>query len=263
MTFRREVVSNENRRISYLVEGVGPPLILVPGVFYPATAWVKYGYFERFASSYQVIAIDYPGHGESAGPTDPAVYSAELLASDVIAVIEHEKAAGACVWGYAGGAEIAAQVARRRPDLVSGLIFAGTFLGNVSEALDGIGIDLELATERCAVALENDDWEGFFDMFVGDIPPEVRAEMREGNSGPVAAARTRATTTRPRAFLKPPAPTLVYSADQEMFATANARLAELMPLEMGVVPGSGFDGFRLVDQVAPMVERFLGSLVRG
>jgi pimeloyl-ACP methyl ester carboxylesterase len=242
MPFRREVVSNENRRIPYLAEGVGPPLILTPGVFYPATAWVKWGYFERFASSYQVIAMDYPGHGESAASTDPAAYSAELLASDVIAVIEQEKAAGVCV--YADGAEIAAQVARRRPDLVSGLIFAGTFLGNVAEALDGIGIDLESFIERCAGALENDDWDGFFDMFVGDIPPEVRAEMREGNSGSVAAARTRATTTRSRGFLKSPAPTLVYWADQEIFATANARLAELMPLEIGVVPGSGFDGFR-------------------
>ncbi|MFT5202410.1 MAG: pimeloyl-ACP methyl ester carboxylesterase [Candidatus Aldehydirespiratoraceae bacterium] len=262
MPFRREMVSSDDRRVSYLVEGVGPALILIPGVFYSAATWVRSGYFDRFASSYQVIAIDHPGHGEIAGPTDPAAYSAELLVSDVIAVIEHEKAAEACVWGYAGGAEIAALVARRRPNLVCGLIFAGAFLGDVAEALDGIGIDLESATERCAVALENGDWEGFFDMVVGDTPPEVRAEIRGNKNGPVVAARVRATMTRPRAFLKPPAPTLAYWADQEVFATANSRLAESMPLETGVVPGSGFDGFRLVDQVAPMVERFLGSLVR-
>jgi pimeloyl-ACP methyl ester carboxylesterase len=262
MPFRREMVSDEDRRISYLAEGVGPPLVLVPGVFFSAAAWDKCGYFELFASSYQVIAIDHPGHGESAVSTDPAAYSAELLATDVIAVIEQEKATGGCVWGYAGGAEIAAQVARRRPDLVSGLIFAGTFLGNVAEALDGIEINLESFIEPCAGALENDDWDGFSDMFVGDISPEVRAEMREGNSGPVAAARTRATITRPRGLLKSSAPTLVYWADQEMFAKANARLAELMSLDMGVVPGSSFDGFCLVDRVAPMVERFLGLLVR-
>ena len=83
------------------------------------------------ARSYRVIAVDWPGHGESPYPRDPFVPAAALYADvleDVVAALDLPAAVfiGNSVGGFA-----AARLALTKPERVAGLVLVDTggFLG--------------------------------------------------------------------------------------------------------------------------------------
>src|SRR5262245_30161061 len=63
-------------RIHYRSAGSGPPLLLVHGLMTTSYSW-RYNLAE-LATHFQVIAVDLPGCGHSAGPPDRAYGIAEL-----------------------------------------------------------------------------------------------------------------------------------------------------------------------------------------
>jgi pimeloyl-ACP methyl ester carboxylesterase len=107
-------------RLRYLVGGTGDPVVLVHGLGGAATNWVEL--IPELVERYRVLVLDLPGHGDSgrlprgAGVTDFAVA--------VAAVIEHEHASPALVFGHSFGGHTALRLAHRRPELVRGLLLA-------------------------------------------------------------------------------------------------------------------------------------------
>ena len=69
----------------------GRPLVLLHGLFSNANVnWLKFGTAARIADAgLRVIMPDFRGHGKSAAPTDAAAYPADVLADDVLALIDH------------------------------------------------------------------------------------------------------------------------------------------------------------------------------
>jgi pimeloyl-ACP methyl ester carboxylesterase len=138
--------------IAFSDEGEGDPIILVHGfassknVNWVYPAWVS----ELKKNGRRVVAIDLRGHGESGKLYRPEQYSIEILASDVIALMDHLKLERADIMGYSLGSRITAHLARSQPQRLRCAILGGIGIGliegggpgeNVAEALEAPSLD--------------------------------------------------------------------------------------------------------------------------
>jgi hypothetical protein len=87
-------------RLWYATYGAGPPVILLHGGLADSETWG--GQVPALARSHRVVLIDTRGHGRSTRDDVPLTY--ELLAADVIGVMDNLKIAKADVVGWSDGA---------------------------------------------------------------------------------------------------------------------------------------------------------------
>ena len=138
--------------IAYLDEGEGEPILLVHG--FASTKNVNWAYptwvSELRKNGRRVIALDNRGHGESAKLYDPADYSIPVMASDVVALMDHLDIARADVMGYSLGARMTAwlglnESGRLRSAILGGIGMAMIEGGgpgeNVARALEAPSLD--------------------------------------------------------------------------------------------------------------------------
>jgi pimeloyl-ACP methyl ester carboxylesterase len=138
--------------IAYLDEGEGDPIILVHGfassknVNWVYPAWVS----ELKKNGRRVIALDLRGHGDSSKLYEPEEYGIEILAGDVIALMDHLKLERADIMGYSMGGRTTAYLARYQPARLRSAILGGIGIGliegggpgeNVAEALEAPSLD--------------------------------------------------------------------------------------------------------------------------
>jgi pimeloyl-ACP methyl ester carboxylesterase len=138
--------------IAYLDEGEGDPILLVHGFastknvnwIYPT--WVS----ELRKSGRRVIALDNRGHGESEKLYDPADYSIPMMASDVVALLDHLDIARADVMGYSLGGRMTAWLGLHEPERLRSAILGGIGMAmiegggpgeNVAQALEADSLD--------------------------------------------------------------------------------------------------------------------------
>jgi pimeloyl-ACP methyl ester carboxylesterase len=106
-------VQHDGARIFYETYGNGPPVILLHGGFANSRYWGNQTP-ALLKAGYQVILIDSRGHGRSSRDARPYTY--ELMASDVVAVMDHLHIPKASVVGWSDGAIIALVMALTSPD---------------------------------------------------------------------------------------------------------------------------------------------------
>jgi pimeloyl-ACP methyl ester carboxylesterase len=138
--------------IAYLDEGEGDPILLLHGfassknVNWVYPAWVS----ELKKNGRRVIALDFRGHGDSSKLYEPEQYSIEILASDVIALMDHLKLERADIMGYSMGGRTTAYLARYQPPRLRAAILGGIGIGliegggpgeNVAEALEAPALE--------------------------------------------------------------------------------------------------------------------------
>ncbi|MGI8810596.1 MAG: alpha/beta fold hydrolase [Acidimicrobiales bacterium] len=87
---------------------------------------------------WHAVAPDLRGHGSSDRPTDPAAYSFELMAADVVALADELGWDRFAILGHSMGGAVAQFVALDHPERLTGLVLASTFHGPVP------GITMEL-----------------------------------------------------------------------------------------------------------------------
>jgi pimeloyl-ACP methyl ester carboxylesterase len=98
-----------------------PPLVLLHGAYMTIDlAFAKL--LPTLAKTHQVIAVELQGHGRTADIDRPIRY--ELMAGDIIALLEHLGVDDADFFGYSMGGNVALQVAIQRPELVRKLVVA-------------------------------------------------------------------------------------------------------------------------------------------
>jgi pimeloyl-ACP methyl ester carboxylesterase len=119
-------LSRPEGRIAYDVDGVGPLVVLVPGMGDLRGAYRFLAPALREAA-YRVACTDLRGHGDS--DMTFTSYGDIETGSDVIALIE-ELGGPAVIAGNSMGAGAAILAAAERPDLVSGLVLIGPFVRN-------------------------------------------------------------------------------------------------------------------------------------
>ena len=113
--------------LAYRSAGTGIPIVLlhafpIDGRLYETQLSAA----EAGRLNARVVAVDIPGFGRTPLPEPaPDVLSVELLADMLAAFLEAEGLAPAVVGGVAIGGYTGIELARRRPDLVKGLVLIG------------------------------------------------------------------------------------------------------------------------------------------
>ncbi|WP_322796747.1 alpha/beta fold hydrolase [Tepidiforma sp.] len=101
-----------------------PAVVLLHGFTSDLRMW--HPVVERIAGDYAVIAMDLRGHGQSAAPEDLSLYTAELLAGDVGALLDHLGVDLCVLVGCSFGGMIALQYAVDAPGRLAGLVLTDT-----------------------------------------------------------------------------------------------------------------------------------------
>jgi len=115
-------VEHDGARIWYATYGRGAPVLLLHGGLGHSGNW-GYQVPALIAAGYRAILIDTRGHGRSTRDARPYTY--ELLASDVLAVLDALAVERAAVVGWSDGACTALILAHRAPARVAGVFFFG------------------------------------------------------------------------------------------------------------------------------------------
>lgn len=240
--------------ISYDTRGEGPGLLLVHGTLQSSRRWLDCGYPDEFADAFHVVMPDLLGHGQSAKPHEPEAYTVDGQIADLLAVLDAEGLPEVHVWGYSGGAVLAAALAARHPDRVLSLV-----LGGIPPNVEG---DVRRAvTQPWIDALRSADWGQFWEVF---LPLDAGTQrLLERQNDPVAVgAFVEGLAETASLFAPVEAPVLCYHGTAEVFfdlaeATAREIGAEFVPVE-----GLGHDeAFHRLDAVAPTVHDFLSRSV--
>jgi pimeloyl-ACP methyl ester carboxylesterase len=113
-------VENEGARIWYSTYGAGLPVILLHGGLGHSGNW-GYQVPALVQNGYCAVLIDSRGHGRSTRDVRP--YSYELMASDVLAVMNRLRLERSALVGWSDGACISLILARQKPDRVAGVFF--------------------------------------------------------------------------------------------------------------------------------------------
>jgi pimeloyl-ACP methyl ester carboxylesterase len=116
----------DGTRLHYIVEGTGPPLVLIGGRTSTIEgAWWRY--IPALAARFKVIALDNRGTGASDKPNTP--YSTRLMAEDALTVLHDAGETSAHWFGLSMGGMILQQLALNHPDAVRSLILGATHCG--------------------------------------------------------------------------------------------------------------------------------------
>ncbi len=110
-------LATDDLNIYYEIHGEGPPLIFLHGLGSSTRDW-EYQ-IEFFAGRYQVIAMDFRGHGQSGKPPGP--YSVQLFAADTVKLLKALNLGPAHIAGLSMGGMVAFQMAVDTPELIASL----------------------------------------------------------------------------------------------------------------------------------------------
>jgi len=110
------------RRVAFRRTGTGPTVFLIHGITNSCQSWEPA--MERLASSYDVIAPDLPGHGESDRQRgDHSLGAHACMMRDLLSVLEVERAT---VVGHSLGGGIAMQFSYQFPEIVERLVLVSS-----------------------------------------------------------------------------------------------------------------------------------------
>jgi pimeloyl-ACP methyl ester carboxylesterase len=115
-------VDHDGARIWYATYGAGSPVILLHGGLGHSGNW-GYQVPALVGSGYRALLIDSRGHGRSTRDLRPFTY--ELMASDVLAVMDALHLEKAAFVGWSDGACIALILAMKAPSRIAGVFFFG------------------------------------------------------------------------------------------------------------------------------------------
>ncbi len=120
VTTEEGYVEHDGARIWYAVYGSGPPVILLHGGLGHSGNWGKQ-VPTLVRSGYRVAIIDSRGHGRSTRDARP--FSYELMAADVLVVMDAVGLDKAAVVGWSDGACIALILGEQVPAHIAGVFF--------------------------------------------------------------------------------------------------------------------------------------------
>jgi pimeloyl-ACP methyl ester carboxylesterase len=104
-------------KIWYAEFGRGAPVILLHGGLANSNYWGKL--VPALSPRYRVIVMDSRGHGRSSRDDKP--YGYDLMASDVVALMDYLKIGKAALIGWSDGAIVGLDIAMRHPERLSKL----------------------------------------------------------------------------------------------------------------------------------------------
>ncbi len=142
----RGSVDVDGARIAYAIYGKGEPVLLLHG------GLGNSGHFgfqlPALVDRFQVIAIDSRGQGRST--RTPTTITYDLMATDVIAVLDHLHIARASVVGWSDGGEVALKLGIKFPDRVHRLfVFGANYDASGSKARGSRSATFAAYLQKC------------------------------------------------------------------------------------------------------------------
>lgn len=162
--------------------GAGRPLLLLHGFTGSADEWSEL--IPALAPLRELILVDLIGHGRSAAPDDPARYTAEACANDLLNLLDALGVGAVDVLGYSMGGRMALQLAAAAPKRVRALILesASPGIADPAERTARVASDAALAAQIEARGVDwfAEHWAGI-PLFASQaaLPAEVRAALTE------------------------------------------------------------------------------------
>ena len=137
----------------YLDEGEGDPIVLVHG--FGSTKeinWVGPGWVSTLTGAgRRVIALDNRGHGASEKLYEADLYDPDIMAGDVVGLLDHLGLERADIMGYSMGARIGAFMAARASARQRSLVHGGIGI----HLVDGAGLPVTIADALMAPSLDD------------------------------------------------------------------------------------------------------------
>jgi 2-succinyl-6-hydroxy-2,4-cyclohexadiene-1-carboxylate synthase len=261
-------------RYNVLVEGAGPPLVLLHGFTGCATGWTPQ--VAAFKHAFTCIAVDLPGHGDTDVPDDPARYQMAPTVADIVALLGQIGFTRATWLGYSMGGRVALGAGVLAPDAVAALVLEGATPGiaDPAERAARVASDEALAAriERDGVASFVDYWE-CLPLFATQarLPEERRAALRRQRlaNDPLGLANSLrgigqgAQPSLLERLGEVCAPTLLLAgAEDAKFRDLAATMADrLSAARVELIPGAGHAAhFEQPEAFNAVVSRFLGEV---
>lgn len=268
------VVAANGIDIAHVDRGDGPPLVLLHGALHSTSPRWKgspgahVDHFDELAERFRLVAPDTRGSGATIHPGGPAGF--DVLADDVIALIEALGLERPHIAGFSEGGATATLVALRRPDLVGAVVnHAGfDYFDPAAPAYQGLGaifgggpgatsadpdaaertfrsMGAEMAEMFATMQADYDEAQGpgHWRTYLGQFFDRTAAPF--GHSVDDLAGLS--------------VPTLFLVGDRDIFCSVDAAAAayRITPdAELGVVPGAGHEVTR------PMISLMTEFLVR-
>ena len=252
------VVPNKTIGIHYEVHGTGQPVVLLHGATvnfkanYGGFGWIK----ALNEAGFQVIGLDFRGHGASDKPHESSAYGSAALASDVLAVLDHLGVTQTAVVGYSIGTVVALHLLQTAPARFTKAVLLAT-----GDGLIGLGPHTFARTmPALAPVLERNEYPK-------DLPKHLAAYWNFINAtgGDRAALRALSLADYPALTAAEAAditlPTLVISGEKDLVLGQGPQLAAALGSGQ-YVQMAGADHFSLATDPAVKAEvaRFLQAM---
>ena len=120
--------SSNGAALYYEIHGEGTPIILLHGACvdfnfnYAQTGWID----SLNKQGYQVIGLDFRGHGNSEKSTNPSFYGLNNFSNDVVNLIHHLNLTSVAVMGYSMGTVVALNLLHKHPQLFTKAVLVAT-----------------------------------------------------------------------------------------------------------------------------------------
>ncbi len=150
------ILDRNDVRLSYFVEGQGPPVTLLHGSTQSGKSWREL--IGRMPAGWKWIVPDLRGHGETQTRAG-APCSMDACTDDLIALWEELDLGRAHLVGYSMGGRLALHVAAQRPERLLSLLTIGAHAGLEEDSRQGRRQGDEALAER----IEKDGIESFVD----------------------------------------------------------------------------------------------------
>ncbi|HEY94763.1 MAG TPA: alpha/beta hydrolase [Dehalococcoidia bacterium] len=247
--------------IYYEIEGQGPPLVLGHGGNYTIDMWKDWGYTDRLKNDFQLIMLDFRGHGRS----DKINQESGIgfgMADDVIAVLDDIGIDRTSYFGYSMGAMVGFSLATSQH--VSR--FNSFILGGMTpyewpeEMIRAINISIEgyklLQTDPDAYI------EWMENLLKRTLSPEEKIDLLSRNAESSASMQSGLLDTPPLSneeLSRIPVPCLIYCGEQDPFYPGAKESVEHIPQGVFISMG-GFNHITAITQsdlVIPYIKSFL------
>jgi pimeloyl-ACP methyl ester carboxylesterase len=169
--------TNRGVKTYYEIAGEGPTIVCHHGAGGSSADWREFGYAAGLGDHYRLAMVDGRGYGQSDRPHDVAAFADEVLAGDVVAVLDDLGIERGIYWGYSMGASVGFRsVAQFARDRFSAFIFGGNSAypgGSVSSSkITMRDVFAAGANEGMAAALL------LFEQMMGKVSPERAARFQ-------------------------------------------------------------------------------------
>lgn len=218
--------AHDGKRIHFVTEGAGCPLVLIHGVGADLESWTEAT--RAVVGRFSVIRADLRGHGQSDRITDCSIDDFVEDVADLLRTTNHTKVN---LVGFSLGGLIAQHFALKYPERINRLILVSTVAQRTAEertrVLQRAAILKDDGIESIVAAAEN-RW--FTDEYKAAHPDRVErrlAELKANDHKSYTAAYTVfATADENIAFEKIKAPTLIVTGENDV--GSNPRMARLL-----------------------------------